>query len=92
MKLIFVMMLVLALNGYICLTIYLSQRKKSWLGLIPPVIMSIGCIIQSIQYFQLTDRSLGMSQGITFICLLILSIFGFILYLVSYDHYKNGTK
>ena len=82
MDIIFGLGLILALNVYIGLVIYLSKRKHIFWGLLLPILMSgvsVWCVVEYVQY---SSRHLNSQAGVSMICSLILAVFSWILFTV----------
>lgn len=82
MDVIYALGLILALNVYIGLVIYLSKRQRLFFGLLLPILMSgvsVWCVMEYVQY---SSRHLNSQAGVSMICSLILAVFGWILFTV----------
>lgn len=91
MDFIYALCLILGLNLYICMVIYLSKKKQMIWGLIFPFIMSGISIWRIFEYIQYSSRHLNSQAGVSMICSLILAIFGFILFtVVRYGEEKQS--
>lgn len=75
--------LILILNIYIKAVIDLSQRQNRLVGLLLPRLVSLLIVIHAIRFHQVFSQNLCSLEGVLFGCLIIISIFGFLLYIIS---------
>lgn len=74
--------LILILNIYIKAVIDLSQRQNRLVGLLPRLV-SLLIVIHGIRFHQVFSQNSCSLEGVVFGCLIILSILGFLLYIIS---------
>ena len=79
MDLILMICLLAGLNIYIASVIYLSKLRQFFWGLILPTFMAIRAGYQLAHGYMVSN---SRSDGVLFICLLILAGFGYLLYVV----------
>ena len=82
MDILYALGLILGLNVYIGLGIYLSKQKQVFWGLLLPFLMSGVSVWRVIEYVRCGSYYLNSEVGVSMICSFILAVFGWVLFTV----------